>query len=603
MPKATKADLPIGEELENLGSEILRGFGLQCFNPREQAQLKDLDPGGPYSPGDHVEFDYFIPLGRFCLVGEMKGTQSANAKSAQSDYRTFREHYALIRRLLPMGEQLWRVLGIPDDALRYFQDVAELRGFFILPYLLRFDVHLRDATHMACLYKSDWDLIKVYKETLGKYAAPHLLTRLAVPPTRGIRPLEISEEHHGLMRIPHRRIASGNISPAHLFTFEVSPYDLLDIAQVFRRDELPDLTANPDPNFQRPLIPKKLDSIRRKLRETPDFMFPNNILVVLSKDCKYKPGDASGKSELKIPHVYGALSVIDGQHRLFAYADDSVRAHVPDTTRIMVTGIQFGEKNKGLISKFSAMTFVEINTSQAPIDSTLIDSIGYEILGDTRPRFLAAQVILRTNRRKQSTLYGLFHTNQTSSGMIAAATVITALQAITSTATIDRLATSKGSKLVKKRNGYLALFGVQSIEELTNPETLIERARGCLEKYFAQVKKVFNYDWPDTGPDETSSFQYARVIAGFVRLLNRFISDGLTWAQVTKELVQIRGNILKLRKMKKYNRVLFDPNHQHIPSSQSSDNDDFNFLENNRRKPTSILDIGHTTQTKRTRAR
>jgi DGQHR domain-containing protein len=557
--------------------------------------MLDIDPDGAYSNDDHVEFDYFIPQGRICLVGEMKGSQSAG--QVAGEYRTFREHFDWLRRQQLTNEQTWRALGIADEELRHFRDVTELTGFFVLPYLQKFDVRLRAFRRIACLYKSDWDLIKSYKETLGKYATPHLLNRLGIPVTPGMRPLEISEQAHSLMRTPNKKIASGNIGLTDLFTFEVSPYELLEVAQVYRRDELPDLSMSSDLDYQRPLIPSKLTSMRKKLRETIDFMFPNNILVVLSRDCEYRPGQQVGQSTLRIPHRYGSISIIDGQHRLFAYADDTLRAVVNGTSKIMVTAIKFHERNPALIRKFSAMTFVEINTSQTRIDPTLIDSIGYEILEDTRARALAAQVILRANTRHQSVLYGLFHTNQTSLGIIAAPTVLSALQAITNIKTIERLRTARRQQLVTKRDGYLRLFGVDAIDELRNPETLINKAMICLERYFGQVKSTFRHDWPVRGQQNTSAFQYARVIAGFVRLLGKFIAEGKTWDGIRTEMETIRTNILQLRNdMAIYNGVLFNPDHPDIPTSQSSDNDDFHFLDSNRLEPTSILQIGLTAQ-------
>ncbi len=387
---------------------------------------------------------------------------------------------------------------------------------------------------------------------------------------------------HNLIRIPSKKIASGDIGPADVFTFEASPYELLPLARVYRRDELPSLSSESE--YQRPLIPDKIASIRKKLLESQGFMFPNNILVVLSEDCRYE------NETLTIPKKYGAISVIDGQHRLFSYADEEIEQRLGGHSRILVTAIKFRDADEEAIRRYSARTFVEINTNQTRVPRTHLDAIAYEILGETDSRAIAAQIILRANERQGSSLYGLFDTNQTGLGMIRATTVLVALKPITNLNSIRGLRNVRKKDRRQKRQGYENLFEAP-IDELCQAETLIERGVVCVEHYFNLVAEIFRLDWPERGKIKHSSLEYTKMIAGLVKLLGQFITDGLDWQAVRAELEHIRTNVMHLRGMKEYEAVLFDPAHEHIPDAQPSAIDDYRFLNSNRERPTSIQEI------------
>jgi len=569
-----------GHELEIHGRDALARMGMVCVYPLNQVPLLHLDPSGPYSHDDHLEFDYLIPCGDICLIGEITGRDSPG--DVRSKYSRFRRQYNAVRGL-QLGEQVWRLTGVPDEHLRDFREVREVRGFFVTTRLQKFDVNLSEVANIARLYKSDWNLLVEYSQSIGTYAKYHFLHRFNVAETASRHSLTLSKDLHSLMRTSSKKIASGDVGLADVYTFEVSPYELLSIARVYRRDELPSLSSMPESEYQRPLIPEKLVSIREKLLKSKDFMFPSSILVVLSDDCRYLDDHRT----LIIPERYGAISVIDGQHRLFSYADEEVKRWVDNSGRIMVTAIQFRDANAEAIHKYSARSFVEINTNQTRVPPTHLDAIAYEILGETHPRAIAAQVILRANERRSS-LYGLFDTNQTGLGIIRATTVLSALKSITHLEYIRSLQSAHRSDTrLLMRHGYESLFGAE-IDELNKAETLIERGVICFEHYFNLVASVFSHDWPERGQPKNSSLEYAKMIAGLVKLLGQFISEGLDWQAVQTELGNIRANVIKLRDMQEYNAVLFDPTHPDMPNAQPSATDDYRFLNSNRRCATSI---------------
>lgn len=570
-----------GHDLEVCGKAVFEQMGLVCINPLNQVLLREVDPSGPYSD-DHLEFDYLVPYGKACLVGEIKG--GINIGDIRRAYTRFKRHFDLVRQW-NLDERILKLLGVPEDHLRDFRQVRELKGFFITSRLEKFDIDILSVANIVCFFRSEWRLLVEYSQTIGPYAKDHFTHRFDIRTVPYSKELVLQPESNGLTRISDKKIASGDVGLADLYTFEASPYDLLPMARVYRRDELPSLSSTPEKDYQRPLIRKKLDEIRTGILDSQDSMFPNSILVVLSNECEY----SDTKQKLTIPQKYGAISVIDGQHRLFSYADKNVQNRLGENAKILITAIKFQENNQEIIHTYSAKAFVEINTNQTRIHPTHLDAIAYEILGQTHSRAIAAQVILRANRRK-GRLYGLFDTNQTGLGIIQSSTVLSALKTITNLDTVQRLRSAQRGNPLDKRLGYENLLQA-SIDDLCQAEQLINGAVTCLAQYFNRVADVFPLDWPERGNPKGSSMEYAKVVTGFVRLLWQFISEGGDWQAVQTELENIRKNIMRLRRIRNNDVIIFDRTHPDIPNSNPNASEDYHFLNSNRKTPTSIQDI------------
>jgi hypothetical protein len=80
-----------GDNLEHAGLTLLNeGFAFGAIRPeKETVRLIDLDPEGPHGPGDSLELDYLLPLGRVCLVGEI--TARTRTQDLDEKYRRFRD--------------------------------------------------------------------------------------------------------------------------------------------------------------------------------------------------------------------------------------------------------------------------------------------------------------------------------------------------------------------------------------------------------------------------------------------------------------------------------------------------------------------------------
>lgn len=544
-----------GRDLERAGREMFEQLGLRCVGDLAQAPLLGLAPRGQFAVGEHLEFDYLIPTGETCLVGEI--TSRKDPANVKEKYARFCRHLNVLRTAA-INAQLWAMLGVPAGRIREFREVTEFRGFFATSTLESFDVTLEAVPDVVRLYRADLRLLVAYRDALGQYGKHVFLQMfgLVAPPAPHALRIRKSD---GLIRLAGCQIAHGT-GTATLYTFPSSPYDLLPIARVYRRDLLPDLSTNTEErDYQRPLDPDKLEAIRENLLQNSDFVFPSSILVVLSDDCTWE------RNTLMIPGDRDSVAVIDGQHRLFSYADAATEARVKDDARMLVTAVQFDAQGPET-QRDAARMFVEINSNQTRVQPTHLDAIAFPILGDTRPRALAAQVLLHANGRKNSKVYGIFDTSQTSLGLIPTSTVLSALRPIVNLEAIERLAAPRTRASRERAEGYQNLFDVDTIEEITDAEALIAKAEIALVHFFGDVARAFPKDWPVRGRSRHSTMYLAKGMAGLVRLFHEFIRTGADWAGVRTSLAKLRRNIEALRT--DADGILLDYNDLVIPSPQ-----------------------------------
>ena len=248
--------------------------------------------------------------------------------------------------------------------------------------------------------------------------------------------ITIYEKDNLLIINKSKKISGKNIPLSDLYTFTISPYSLLDIAHVYRKDELHSLQDDIY-NYQRLLNSEKLKAIRTNVLTNPDFMFPSNILAILSEECRYTK-DGRDNGYLHIPKKYGSISVIDGQHRLFSYADEDIKSIMQDDCQIKVTAIDFKTSDKKLINQFSAEIFIEINTNQTRIEISHLDQIAYE-LGSNDPKVIATKILVIINNRPNFKSFFDISSDSLKKGIVEAITIIGAIKKITNIATIKML--------------------------------------------------------------------------------------------------------------------------------------------------------------------
>ncbi len=172
-------------------------------------------------------------------------------------------------------------------------------------------------------------------------------------------------------RIPAIEGQMGNFT---YYSFSIEPEKLLKIAYVLHRND-----ANTDmmPTYQRIIRKSRLAEIR-------DFVdrggfFPNSLVISIdTKGKKLRFDLATPQVEnsisrigiLHLPQLYRSAYIIDGQHRLYGYADSKYR----NNNTVPVVAFVNLEKSK------QVELFMEINENQKQVSKNLQNTLNADLL-------------------------------------------------------------------------------------------------------------------------------------------------------------------------------------------------------------------------------
>ena len=161
-------------------------------------------------------------------------------------------------------------------------------------------------------------------------------------------------------------VLRGRMGSHSYYIFSIEPSTLLKIGFVLHRTRVNDSMA---PTYQRLLIPSRLKGITKFI--DGGGYFPNSIIINFSSPnddlkLKFRPikADTDSQSEfgfLYIPNAYGIAYIIDGQHRVYGYAQSG---HKFDST-IPVVAFENMESEEQL------KIFMEINENQKAVSPSL----------------------------------------------------------------------------------------------------------------------------------------------------------------------------------------------------------------------------------------
>ncbi|MFB6225657.1 MAG: DGQHR domain-containing protein [Candidatus Paceibacteria bacterium] len=540
----------------------------------DDAQLQDLDPGG--STGSTV------------IISEITGRSSKG--DVKSKLRRFKDHFNTLRNC-EHDRSFWQALGVPDDNIHHYLGLSNFKGFFITNQFSEYDISLPDINNIVNLYDNHWSRLRQYSSLIGRYSKRHFLDKLGVVDNLITEKQLVIDEDQSLSTNRYRHISGHIDSFAHIYRFDISPYDILPISRVARRDNLPSSNDEDGKDYQRPLIEDKIKSIRGILKNNRKFLFPNNILCVLSKECSYNKCE----DNLIIPYKYGSITVIDGQHRLYSYADDTIEKLLTHPL-VPVAAVMFKDESQDIVDSHSAHLFLEINANQTRIELKNLEVISYEVLGNTDKNSLATKILKDVNDNDDGPLYGFFDIYGRGDGFFKIGTIRRKLRQITSLDKIDDLSNAERGNRFQKRSGYENLFN-NDIVDLSNPDILIDSGTSMISQYFSRFKYQFNHDWPTKDipqRDQRTILSLAKSFAALIRLLEYFIENGYDWDDVNESFESIKYNVKSLRGTDKYseeNSPLLDKGSEDIPSSDTSTMNFFRFFRDNITEPTSISDV------------
>lgn len=161
---------------------------------------------------------------------------------------------------------------------------------------------------------------------------------------------------------------SSVIDSYQIFQFFISPTDLVKRAHIPRRMPTGGDITNA---YQRSLKFPKVNQIKNYLSEKGNF-FPNSIICATKDSIKQsyveeiRNEDTTSIGKLTLPHKYGSLFVIDGQHRLFGSIGAKKRKLVNVT---LITKLD---------QRRQAQLFTTINQKASKIDPDLM----WDLYGD-----------------------------------------------------------------------------------------------------------------------------------------------------------------------------------------------------------------------------
>lgn len=478
------------------------------------------------------------------------------------------------------------MLEIPDENLRLFRDIENVKGLFISTKAEYSPTNKKPNITILNIYQY-LKLIE-YVRNLGSWTKPYFMNLFNITGTKNNEQeaIRISKRNNSLICMTDKKVINGRDVPlADLYIFETSPYKLLDIAHVCREDGLPFCQEK---RYQRAIKGDKLKEIREKLLNDIDFVFPSNILVTLSPECQY---DSTWEA-LLIPKDYGSISVIDGQHRLFAYASTKIEEKLTrnenNDCKILVSGIKFKSDDQNLIDRCATKIFIEVNSNQTPIDKRHLDLAGL-IAGETESENVAEAIIRSFNeRRNRPFILGDPKDSYTDidDRPIKRELEILFKNIERSTKNVNNKSSKKNKK--KLKDFYEKVFEIQLLDPL-DVEQLVQGVSSSLEFYVQTVLSIFkgdNFTKFTEDKKTTTCLGYANFWAGLIKLLDVLIQEGLDRNKIQDEIQSIKQNLMKYRKMDDSNQILLTPNENDIPDPAQSPKQNFNFLKEYRKYST-----------------
>ncbi len=518
-----------GKRFEKQVLRTLQDMGIESYGFHGQIPLQALHPGS--QPGGHLEIDIVCLVGNICILIETTTEKNNNSEKIKK----FIRHCDLVVDSPLNKRELFSLFdGIPKEKLINFTGISGWYYLYIGKSSELITEHISsdrypDTDRLHIFNEENWEYFKILERTIKTAARYEFLASI------GIKPSDVGDTSVGgtelskpFLELTNKILFSGQSDVlANLFVVTFKPNELLRIARVLRYQGQPmaisseSATNQQNGGYQRILVPDKLKKIREFIGNNSKVAFPTNLTLVLSNECE-KRGE-----NLHIPSKYASIDVIDGQHRLFAYALSSEQ--IREEARLIATAIKFNTDDTEKINQYAARTFITINSQQTKVKQNLLYLISYDVLGDTSPESIAAKILKECDSRKRlSRIFALsafIKKNRFGQQPIRIISIVKELARIFKSENLEAIRSTSGSEA----------------RELGESEELIQIGVQLLEKYFYQVKNIFSDDWGKAD----SLLMCANYIGAFLRLLETFVKSKFTVNQIQQELNQIKLNIVE----------------------------------------------------------
>lgn len=195
----------------------------------------------------------------------------------------------------------------------------------------------------------------------------------------------------------------GDMGKRTYYMFSIEPHLLLKMGFILHRTRA---NESEMPTYQRLLIPKKLIEITKFINKGG--YFPNSVILNFSQkrnkiqfEHSSRTGDTKSRfGMLKIPNAYGIAYIIDGQHRVYGYANSDYK----ETNTIPVVAFI------DLDSTEQLEIFMDINENQKAVSASLRLTLEEDLYwdsdrADSRIKALRSSIIQELSGSANSPLY------------------------------------------------------------------------------------------------------------------------------------------------------------------------------------------------------
>jgi DNA sulfur modification protein DndB len=196
----------------------------------------------------------------------------------------------------------------------------------------------------------------------------------------------------------------GKMGKETYYMFSLEPHLLLKMGFVLHRTRANEAEM---PTYQRLLVPSRLKGIAKFIEDGG--YFPNSIVLNFSKtenklQFQAVPNKGHSRSRfgtLKIPNAYAIAYIIDGQHRVYGYANSDFK----ESNTIPVVAFY------GLESSEQLKLFMDINENQKAVSPTLRITLEEDLLWnskktDSRIKALRSSIIRELGGDATGPLFG-----------------------------------------------------------------------------------------------------------------------------------------------------------------------------------------------------
>lgn len=213
------------------------------------------------------------------------------------------------------------------------------------------------------------------------------------------KPIKVFDK--GDLEIPAIRSKYSN--KEYCYLFGIQPAKLIPLASVLHRRL--NLDEDISENYQRLVKKQKIKEIKKFITEERG-VFPTNIIISFETKGRnfFKPlGNRINDIQfgmLTLPRQYQSITIIDGQHRLFAY--DGLEESNKDLIYVVAFHKMKPEKQ--------VQTFININEKQTKVSASLMWDLYPSILEPSDANYIKARISLlvkKLNNDKDSSLNGV----------------------------------------------------------------------------------------------------------------------------------------------------------------------------------------------------